>query len=55
MTEFFSMGGYALFVWGSYGVTALVIAVEIYLSVRNRRSLIAQLRRTLASLRRVEE
>jgi heme exporter protein D len=55
MLEFFSMGGYALYVWGSYGVAALLVLAEIYMSLRNRRSLIAQLRRTLASLRRVEE
>ena len=54
MLEFFSMGGYALFVWGSYGVTALLILVEVYLAMRNRKTLVTQLRRTLASLRRVE-
>ena len=26
---FFHMGGYGLYVWGAYGVTALVLAVEI--------------------------
>jgi heme exporter protein D len=29
MKEFFAMGGYAWYVWGSYGITALVIAAEI--------------------------
>jgi heme exporter protein CcmD len=42
-------------VWGSYGAAALLILVEIYLSMRNRKVLVAQLRRTLASLRRVEQ
>ena len=37
MTEFFAMGGYAWYVWMSYGVTALVIAIEI-LQVRARRA-----------------
>ncbi|HSJ49600.1 MAG TPA: heme exporter protein CcmD [Gammaproteobacteria bacterium] len=54
MLEFFSMGGYALYVWGSYGAAALLILVEVFLSMRNRKSLVAQLRRTLASLERVE-
>ena len=36
MTEFLAMGGYALYVWGAYGVTALVVIAEI-LSVRARR------------------
>jgi heme exporter protein D len=34
--EFLAMGGYGFYVWGSYGVTALVIAAEI-IGVRARR------------------
>lgn len=29
--NFLAMGGYAFYVWGSYGVTALVIAAEMWL------------------------
>ena len=29
MTDFFAMGGYAWYVWGSYGVTVLVLVAEI--------------------------
>jgi heme exporter protein D len=36
MSEFLAMGGYAFYVWGSYGVTALVIVAEV-LAVRARR------------------
>ena len=36
MSEFFAMGGYALYVWGSFGGTALVVVAEL-LSVRARR------------------
>jgi heme exporter protein D len=36
MNEFFAMGGYAFYVWGSFGATALVVAIEV-LSVRSRR------------------
>jgi heme exporter protein D len=35
MSEFFAMGGYAWYVWGSYGVTLLVLLLEIIL-LRNR-------------------
>ena len=28
-SEFFAMGGYGLYVWGSFGVTALVLAGEV--------------------------
>jgi heme exporter protein D len=36
--EFFAMGGYAAYVWGSYGVTAICIAVEVLALVRRRRA-----------------
>jgi heme exporter protein D len=29
MSEFFAMGGYGPFVWGSYAVAAVLIAAEI--------------------------
>ena len=32
--EFFAMGGYGLYVWGSYGVAALLMAVEPVLAAR---------------------
>ena len=41
MSTFFVMGGYAWYVWTAYGVTALVIAVEIaMLRARRRRTLV---------------
>ena len=36
MDEFFRMGGYGLYVWGSYGLTLAVMAAEA-LVVRQRR------------------
>ncbi|HWA11959.1 MAG TPA: heme exporter protein CcmD [Burkholderiales bacterium] len=36
--DFLAMGGYAPFVWGAYGVTALLIALEIFLLVRGGRT-----------------
>lgn len=38
--DFFSMGGYAFYVWGSYGVAALVFAGEVILLRRRRRTLL---------------
>ncbi|HXM80699.1 MAG TPA: heme exporter protein CcmD [Burkholderiales bacterium] len=29
MSEFFAMGGYALYVWGAYGVTFALMALEV--------------------------
>ena len=34
MSEFFAMGGYALYVWGSYGVTFVLLALEVFFLVR---------------------
>jgi len=36
MSEFFAMGGYGFYVWGAYGVTALVVVAELW-SVRARK------------------
>ena len=44
VSEFFAMGGYALYVWGSFGLTALIMVVEPLLIRRQRAELIAQLR-----------
>jgi heme exporter protein D len=38
-TEFVAMGGYGLYVWGSFGVTAAVIAAEIWAVAARRRTL----------------
>ena len=36
MSEFFAMGGYGFYVWGAYGISALVVVVEV-LALRGRR------------------
>ena len=36
MSDFFAMGGYAFYVWGSYGVTFVLLAVEIILLMRRK-------------------
>lgn len=41
-SEFFDMGGYGLYVWGSYGVTLLVMLVEPWLVARRRERALAQ-------------
>jgi len=42
VSEFLAMGGYGLYVWGSYTVTALVIAAEVVVLVRCGRTLRAR-------------
>jgi heme exporter protein D len=36
-SEFFSMGGYALYVWGSYGVTFLLLGAEVLVLLNRKR------------------
>ena len=45
-SDFFAMGGYALYVWGSYGVTAGLIVVEILMLRNRRRAALDQLGRS---------
>jgi heme exporter protein D len=42
--DFFAMKGYGLYVWGSYGVAALVFVVEIILVGHRRKIALRQLR-----------
>lgn len=41
-SAFFDMGGYGLYVWGSYAVTALLMGVEPWLAARRQRLALAQ-------------
>jgi len=43
-SEFFAMGGYGLYVWGSYAVTAVFMGLEPVLAARRH----AQARRAAA-------
>jgi heme exporter protein D len=42
---FFAMGGYGLYVWGSFGVCALLMIVEPILASKRRSSILCSLRR----------
>ena len=46
-SDFIAMGGYGLYVWGSFGATALIMAVEPIMVARNRKATIARLKRQL--------
>jgi len=41
--EFWAMGGYGFYVWGSFGATALVIVAEIWQVRAQRRALLRNL------------
>jgi heme exporter protein D len=51
VSEFFAMGGYALYVWGSFGVTAAVVVGEIWLLRSQRKAILRNLRNELQSER----
>ena len=51
VSEFFAMGGYAFYVWGSFGLTALVMGIEPLLIRRQRAELLDELRTELISER----
>jgi len=38
-SEFFSMGGYGLYVWGSYITTLILLAAEVVLLMKRKKSL----------------
>jgi heme exporter protein D len=38
LSAFLDMGGYGLYVWGSYGVTALALLLEVIFVVRRGRT-----------------
>ncbi|MDH3209476.1 MAG: heme exporter protein CcmD [Burkholderiaceae bacterium] len=37
VSDFLTMRGYGLYVWGSYGMTALLMLLEPWLAIRHRR------------------
>jgi heme exporter protein D len=43
--EFFAMGGYGLYVWGSFGVCALLMVVEPIMASKRRKDILHSLRR----------
>lgn len=51
VSEFFAMGGYALYVWGSFGLTALVVVAEVLLLRSQRQDLMQHLRSELLTER----
>lgn len=53
-SDFFAMGGYALYVWGSYGVTVLVLAIEVVLVLQKKRSVLRRLAQLARAAERVE-
>jgi len=43
MTEFLQMGGYALYVWPAYAVTAVTLTFSVLAPIRRRNRLLREL------------
>lgn len=54
-SEFLAMGGYALYVWGSYAVTLVVFVGEIAALVMRRQGVVERLVTYYAARRRNHE
>ncbi|HYA20472.1 MAG TPA: heme exporter protein CcmD [Burkholderiales bacterium] len=51
-SDFFAMGGYAFYVWGSYAVVFGLLVVEIFLLVLRKRNIVRELLRVRSAARR---
>ena len=54
-SDFLAMGGYGFYVWGSFGVTALIMLIEPIVAIRNQKALIARLKRQLRAEARADQ
>jgi len=54
-SEFLAMGGYALYVWGSYAVTLVILVAEIVALVMRRRGVVEGLTKYYAARGRNHE
>ena len=52
MKEFFLMGGYAQYVWPSYGIALIVLLVNVIGPLKHRRQILADIARKLRRARR---
>ena len=53
-SDFLAMCGYGFYVWGSFGATVLIMAVEPIMVARNRKTTIARLKRQMRADTRAE-
>ena len=47
MAEFFDMGGYALYVWSSFGVTAVLMVIEPIMLRSRKQSVLQRISRII--------
>jgi len=47
MAEFLHMGGYAFFVWTSYGLATIVLVANVILPIQRKKEIMNNLKRRL--------
>lgn len=52
--DFIAMGGYGTYVWGSFGVTVLIMVIEPIIVARTRKTTLARLQRQLRAEMRAD-
>jgi heme exporter protein D len=52
LNEFFHMGGYAFYVWTSYGIALAVLLINVILPLRQRKKLMGDINRAAKRARR---
>jgi heme exporter protein D len=52
LNEFLTMGGYAFYVWTSYGIALLVLLINVILPLRQRKKLLGDIARAARRARR---
>jgi heme exporter protein D len=52
LNEFLNMGGYAFYVWTSYGIALLVLLINVILPLRQRKKLLGDIARAARRTRR---
>ena len=47
LEKFFSMGGYAFYVWTAYGIASVVLGLNLFLSLRRKAEVLKEVERAL--------
>ena len=47
LNSFFSMGGYAVYVWSAYCISFIVLLLNVILAIRNEHKVLAKLKKRL--------
>jgi heme exporter protein D len=55
MSEFFAMGGYAVYVWPSYVLAFIVLVANIVVPLQQRKKIVTDIARKLRRARNVQK